>query len=57
MSTNLLLGLAQKVVTYFWESPEVKNLVITLLERYAASTDNDVDNLLVDVVRSKLIRR
>jgi hypothetical protein len=36
-------------------SREVKELVVTLLEKYAASTDNDVDNYVVDLVRRKLL--
>ena len=57
MNFNLVLPLAQKVVEYFWNSPEVKQFVINLLERYAKSTDNDVDDLLVNLVRSKLFVR
>lgn len=56
MSLNVLLSLAQKVVVYFWETPEVKKFVVVLLEKYVAKTDNDVDNTLVDIVKEKLLK-
>lgn len=56
MSLNVLLSLAQKVVVYFWETPEVKKFVVVLLEKYVAKTDNDVDNALVDIVKEKLLK-
>ena len=37
------------------ESAEVKKLVVELLERYAASTDNDIDDLVVHTVRKALL--
>ena len=39
----------------FWQSCEVKRFVVNLLEKYAASTDNDIDNMAVELVRSKLL--
>ena len=36
-------------------SRQVKELVIMLLERYAERTDNDVDDLVVNLVREKLL--
>jgi hypothetical protein len=56
MAFNVVLALAQRVVTHFWESREVKELVVSLLDRYAKSTDNDVDDILVNVVRGKLLK-
>lgn len=55
MGYNLFLSLAQKVVEYCWQSREVKELVVTLLAKYSASTDNDVDDLVVNLVRTKLL--
>lgn len=49
------VAFAQSILVALIASREVKVLVITLLERYAARTDNDVDNLLVDLVRQKLL--
>ena len=38
-----------------YESHEVKKLVVELLERYAASTSNSVDDLIVATVRKALL--
>lgn len=56
MNLNILLGLAKKVVVYFWESAEVKKFVVELLQKYVASTDNDVDDILVGAVKEKLLK-
>lgn len=37
------------------DSMQVKKLVVELLERYAASTDNDIDDLIVATVRTALL--
>lgn len=42
------------VVQWFWNSPETRKLVVALLERYAASTDNKIDNALVEYIRAEL---
>ena len=55
MKFNLFLFLAEAIIEYFWNSPRVKEFVIHLLTKYAKSTDNDVDDLLVSVIKSKLI--
>jgi hypothetical protein len=54
-SLNLILVAAEKVVDFFWQSREVKEFVVHLLERYAKSTDTDIDNMVVDLVRTKLL--
>jgi len=36
------------------DSLEVKKLVVELLERYAASTETDIDDLVVTTVRRAL---
>lgn len=36
-------------------STEVKQLVVLLLEKYSKTTDNDVDDYVVDIVRKKLL--
>ena len=56
MTKNLVLSAAEKVVLWFWNSKEVKNFVVVLLERYSKSTDNDVDDLVVKLVRDALIK-
>lgn len=56
MKFNLLLVLAEKVVDYFWKTREVKEFVVHLLERYAKSTDNDIDDMVVNIIRGKLLK-
>jgi hypothetical protein len=50
----MLTKFAGVVVKWFWNSKEAKELVVTLLTKYAASTDNKIDNLLVEFVRTEL---
>ena len=45
----------QALLMWFRDSAEVKRLVVELLERYAASTDNDIDDLVVATVRKALL--
>ena len=56
MSFNILVKLGESLVAMFWQSCEVKKFVITLLERYSKSTDNDIDDMVVDLVRGKLLK-
>lgn len=56
MNLNILLKGGEVVVGWFWKSCEVKSFVIHLLEKYAKSTDNDVDDQLVDLVRAALLK-
>lgn len=55
MNMNVLLKLGETLVGMFWQSCEVKRFVVQLLEKYASSTDNDIDNLAVQLVRTKLL--
>lgn len=55
MSKNVILLVAEKVVAVFWQSCEVKRFVVHLLEKYAVSTDNNIDNLVVQLVKDKLL--
>lgn len=55
MNFNVLVKLGESLVLMFWQSCEVKIFVVNLLEKYAASTDNDIDNMAVELVRSKLL--
>ena len=50
-----LVELFKPVLMWLRESAEVKKLVVELLERYAASTDNDIDDLVVATVRTALL--
>jgi hypothetical protein len=53
---KVFLGVAEKIVEHFMASREVKEFVVKLLERYAATTDNDIDNAIVAMVKSALLR-
>lgn len=55
MNTNVLLKLGEKIVVMFWQSCEVKRFVVYLLEKYAASTDNDIDDVAVRLVKTRLL--
>jgi hypothetical protein len=55
MNWNVLVKLGESLVEMFWKSCEVKKFVVRLLEKYATSTDNDVDDMVVDLVRTKLL--
>ena len=56
MNWNILLKGGEVVVGWFWKSCEVKGFVVYLLEKYSKSTDNDVDDKLVDLVRTALLK-
>ena len=55
MNWNVLVKLGETLVEMFWKSCEVKKFVVHLLERYSKSTDNDIDDMVVDLVRTKLL--
>lgn len=52
---KVFLGVAQKIVLQFVNSREVKEFVVRLLEQYAKSTDNSLDNVAVDMVKKSLL--
>ena len=56
MNFNVLVKLGESLVGMFWESCEVKRFVVHLLEKYSKSTDNDVDDMVVNLVRAKLLK-
>jgi hypothetical protein len=56
MNWNILLKGGEAVVGWFWQSCEVKKFVVYLLEKYSKSTDNDVDDKLVELVRTALLK-
>jgi hypothetical protein len=53
---KIFLGVAEQIVQHFMNSREVKEFVVQLLERYAKSTDNDIDDMIVSMVRKALLR-
>ena len=50
-----VVNLLKPALMWLYESHEVKKLVVELLERYAASTSNSVDDLVVATVRKALL--
>lgn len=55
MNFNVLIKLGERLVEMFWQSCEVKRFVVRLLEKYAKSTDNDIDDVAVNLVKTKLL--
>lgn len=49
-----LVEFLKPVIMWLRDSLEVKKLVVELLERYAASTETDIDDLVVTTVRRAL---
>jgi hypothetical protein len=56
MNWNVLVKLGESLVEMFWKSCEVKKFVVYLLEKYSKSTDNDIDDMAVNLVRTKLLK-
>ena len=56
MNWNVLVKLDESLVEMFWKSCEVKKFVVHLLEKYSKSTDNDIDDMAVNLVRTKLLK-
>jgi len=52
----LLFPIAQSLIMRIANDRRVKELVISLLERYVKSTDNDVDDVIVATVKSALLK-
>jgi len=50
-----VVSLLKPVLLWLRDSTEVKRLVIELLQRYAESTETDVDDLLVATVSKALL--
>ena len=55
MNWNILVKFGETLVEMFWKSCEVKRFVVHLLEKYAKSTDNDIDDMAVNLIRTKLL--
>lgn len=56
MKANVLAKVGEKLVEMFWQSCDVKRFVVHLLEKYSKSTDNDIDDTVVALVRTKLLK-
>lgn len=54
--TNLFFPLVQSFLLRIINDQRVKELVIKLLEAYVQKTDNDIDDTIVAVVKTALIK-
>lgn len=51
-----LVEVLKPLILAAMNSCHTKRLVVELLERYVNTTDNDIDNLLAQTVRTALLR-
>ena len=51
-----LVEVVKPLILAAMNSCHTKRLVVELLERYVKTTDNDIDNLLAQTVRTALLR-
>ena len=49
-----MIRFIKPILKFFVKSNAVKSLVVGLLEDYAASTETDIDNEIVQLVKEKL---
>ena len=52
---KVLLPIAEGILLRLINDRQVKEFVITLLAKYAKTTGNDIDDMLVSLVRTKLL--
>lgn len=52
---KVLLPIAEGILLKLINDRQVKEFVITLLEKYAKTTGNDIDDMVVALVRTKLL--
>ena len=51
---NSMIRFIKPILKFFVKSNAVKSLVVGLLEDYAASTETDIDDEIVKLVKEKL---
>ena len=51
-----LVEIVKPIILAAMNSCHTKRLVVELLERYVKTTDNDIDDLLAQTVRTALLR-
>lgn len=51
---NALIAFLKPILFSFLTSRAVKDLVVQLLEKYAKTTDNQIDDSIVSIVKEKL---
>ena len=53
-TNNSMIRILKPILKFFVKSNAVKSLVVGLLEDYAASTETDIDDEIVKLVKEKL---
>ena len=53
-TNNSMIRFIKQILKFFVKSNAVKSLVVGLLEDYAASTETDIDDEIVKLVKEKL---
>ena len=53
-TNNSMIRFFKPILKFFVKSNAVKSLVVGLLEDYAASTETDIDDEIVKLVKEKL---
>ena len=53
-TNKLMIRFIKPILKFFVKSNAVKSLVVGLLEDYAASTETDIDDEIVKLVKEKL---
>ena len=51
-----LVAIVKPIILQAANSRQVKELVIQLLEKYVKSTDNDVDDVILQTVKAALLK-
>ena len=53
---SVVLAFARPIVVWAFNSPQVKSLVVELLEKYAKTTDNSIDDAIVAAVKAAIFK-
>ena len=56
-TNKLMIRFIKPILKFFVKSNAVKSLVISLLEDYSASTETQIDDEIVKLVKEKLFTR
>jgi len=51
-----VIAVVKPIVIQLATHPAVKKLVIELLEKYVNSTDNSIDNVVLELVKEKIFK-
>jgi hypothetical protein len=53
---SILISIVRPILVKTMNSCQVKKLVCDLIDKYAGTTDNDVDNFIANMVRNALLK-